>query len=104
LKETGDIDRLMHLMQQCHTGGWSPFQIRRFSQRLFDLALLAEYRREPDQLVLHDVIHAYLRKQTHHPPAGAVGADNLGYRHTKQPEMETQVRMHLNPTVAKGRP
>jgi len=45
-----------------HTGGWSPFRTRQFCQRLFDLALLAEYHRDSDRdrLGLHDVIRAYL--------------------------------------------
>jgi hypothetical protein len=47
-----------------HTGRWSPFQSRQFCQRLTDLALLAGYRRDPDQLQLHDVILGYLREQT----------------------------------------
>ena len=44
-----------------HTGGWTRFQARRLCRRLFDLGLLAGYRRNPDRLVLHDVIRAYLR-------------------------------------------
>jgi WD40 repeat protein len=48
------------------TGGWSEFQTGRFCQRLAELALLSDYRRDPDQVGLHDVIHAYLREQTHH--------------------------------------
>ncbi len=46
------------------TGGSSPFQVRRYCQRLAELALVSDYRR--DEVVLHDVIHAYLREQTHH--------------------------------------
>jgi WD40 repeat protein len=46
------------------TGGWSQFQVRRYCQRLAELALVSDYRR--DQVILHDVIHAYLREQTHH--------------------------------------
>ena len=45
-----------------HTGGWTRFQARRLCRRLFDLGLLAGYRRDPDRLVLHDVIRAYLRR------------------------------------------
>jgi hypothetical protein len=45
-----------------HTGGWSEFQARRLCRRLFDLGLLAGYRRNPERLVLHDVIRAYLRE------------------------------------------
>ena len=48
------------------TGGWSAFQTRRFCQRLAELALVSDYRQDPDQVVLHDVIRAYLREQTHH--------------------------------------
>ena len=47
-----------------HTGGWTRFQARRLCRRLFDLGLLADYRRDPDRLVLHDVIRAYLRQTT----------------------------------------
>ncbi len=47
------------------TGGWSAFATRRFCRRLADLALVSEYRQDPDQLMLHDVIRAYLREQTH---------------------------------------
>jgi WD40 repeat protein len=46
------------------TGGSSPFQTRRYCQRLADLALVSDHR--DDQLVLHDVIRAYLREQSHH--------------------------------------
>jgi WD40 repeat protein len=46
------------------TGGWSQFQVRRYCQRLAELALVSDYRR--DQVILHDVMHAYLREQTHH--------------------------------------
>jgi hypothetical protein len=48
------------------TGGWSQFQTRRYCQRLAELALISDYRRDPEQVVLHDVIRAYLREQTHH--------------------------------------
>jgi hypothetical protein len=48
------------------TGGWSPFQTWRYCQRLADLALVSDYRRDPEQVVLHDVIRAYLREQTQH--------------------------------------
>ncbi|MGH3856477.1 MAG: NB-ARC domain-containing protein, partial [Pseudonocardiaceae bacterium] len=47
-----------------HTGGWSSFQTRRFCLRLADLALVSEYRRDPDRLQLHDVIRAHLRERT----------------------------------------
>ena len=50
-----------------HTGGWTRFQARRLCRRLFDLGLLAGYRRDPDRLVLHDVIRTYLRE--HKPRA-----------------------------------
>ena len=43
-----------------HTGGWTTFQARRLCRRLFDLGLLAGYRRNADRLVLHDVIRTYL--------------------------------------------
>jgi WD40 repeat protein len=48
------------------TGGWSAFATRRFCRRLADLALVSDYRQDPDLLMLHDVIRAYLREQTHH--------------------------------------
>jgi WD40 repeat protein len=46
-----------------HMGSWSRFQARRLCQRLFDLGLLASYRRDPDRIVLHDVIRSYLRSK-----------------------------------------
>ena len=49
-----------------HTGGWTRFQAHRLCRRLFDLGLLASYRRDPDCLVLHDVVRAYLRHITRH--------------------------------------
>lgn len=48
------------------TGGWSEFQTRRYCQRLAELALVSDYRRDPEQVVLHDVMRAYLREQTQH--------------------------------------
>jgi hypothetical protein len=48
------------------TGGWSTFQTRRYCQRLAELALVSDYRHDPDQVALHDVIRAYLRERTHH--------------------------------------
>jgi len=48
------------------TGGWSQFQTRHYCQRLAELALITDYRRDPEQTTLHDVIHAYLRAQTRH--------------------------------------
>jgi hypothetical protein len=48
------------------TGGWSAFQSQRYCQRLADLALVSDYRRDPDLVVLHDVIGSYLREQTRH--------------------------------------
>jgi hypothetical protein len=48
------------------TGGWSAFQTRRYCQRLADLALVSDYRQDPDRMMLHDVIRGYLREQTHH--------------------------------------
>jgi WD40 repeat protein len=48
------------------TGGWSEFQTRRYCQRLAELALVSDYRSDPEQVVLHDVLRAYLREQTHH--------------------------------------
>ena len=48
------------------TGGWSGFQTRRYCQRLAELALVSDYRPDPDRVVLHDVIRAYLREQTNH--------------------------------------
>ncbi len=47
------------------TGDWSEFQTRRYCQRLAELALVSDYRRDPDRVLLHDVIRAYLREQTH---------------------------------------
>ncbi|MEA2202754.1 MAG: hypothetical protein QOI89_3434, partial [Solirubrobacteraceae bacterium] len=48
------------------TGGWSPFQTWRFCERLAELALVSDYRRDSEQVVLHDVIRAYLRGKTQH--------------------------------------
>jgi WD40 repeat protein len=48
------------------TGGWSAFQTRRYCRRLAELALVSDYRHDPDRVVLHDVIRAYLREQTRH--------------------------------------
>jgi WD40 repeat protein len=48
------------------TADWSQFQTMRFCQQLAELALISDYRRNPDQLMLHEVIRAYLREQTHH--------------------------------------
>ena len=47
-----------------HTGDRTRFQTRRLCQRLFDLGLLAEYHCDPDHLVLHDIVRAYLRERT----------------------------------------
>jgi hypothetical protein len=47
------------------TGGWSVFQSRRYCQRLSDLALVSDYRHDPERVVLHDVIRSYLREQTY---------------------------------------
>jgi WD40 repeat protein len=48
------------------TGGWSTFQTRRFCQRLAELALISDYRSNPDRVMVHDVIRGYLREQTQH--------------------------------------
>ena len=48
------------------TGGWSQLQTRRYCQRLAGLALVINYYPESEQVVLHDVIRAYLREQTRH--------------------------------------
>jgi hypothetical protein len=48
------------------TGGWSEFQTRRYCQRLAELSLVSDYRHDPEQVVLHDVLRAYLREQTQH--------------------------------------
>jgi WD40 repeat protein len=48
------------------TADWTPFQSQRYCQRLAELALVSDYRRDPDQVTLHDVIRAYLREQTQH--------------------------------------
>jgi hypothetical protein len=53
-----------------HTGGWSRYRAVQFCGRLFDLGLLAEYRRAPDEIVLHDVLRAYLRDRTRGRRAG----------------------------------
>ncbi|MGH8570976.1 MAG: hypothetical protein ACREX8_00165, partial [Gammaproteobacteria bacterium] len=45
------------------TAGWSVGQTRRYCQRLAELGLVSDYHH--DQVGLHDVIHAYLREQTH---------------------------------------
>jgi uncharacterized protein DUF4062/NB-ARC domain-containing protein len=47
-------------------GGWSEFQTRRYCQHLADLALVSEYHGDPEHVVLHDVIRAYLCEQTRH--------------------------------------
>jgi hypothetical protein len=46
------------------TGGWTRFQSRRFTRRLFDVGLLAFYHRTSDRLGLHDVLRNYLRDIT----------------------------------------
>ena len=46
------------------TGGWSFNRTVRFCGRLFELGLLAEYRRHPDEVILHDVLRAYVRDRT----------------------------------------
>jgi len=48
------------------TGGWSQFQSQRYCQRLAELALVSEYRHDPEQVVLHDVLRAYLCEKTAH--------------------------------------
>jgi WD40 repeat protein len=48
------------------TSGWSAFHSRRYCHRLAELALVSDYRSDSDRVVLHDVIRAYLREQTHH--------------------------------------
>ena len=48
------------------TGGWSVFRTRRYCQRLADLALVSDYRQDPDRVMLHDVIRCYLREQAPH--------------------------------------
>ncbi|HET9253727.1 MAG TPA: hypothetical protein VFO16_00815, partial [Pseudonocardiaceae bacterium] len=48
------------------TGGWSAFETRRFCQRLSALALVSDYRYDPEWMVLHDVIRAYLCARTRH--------------------------------------
>jgi hypothetical protein len=47
------------------TARWSAFQTRRYCQRLAELGLISDYGHDPEQVGLHDVIHAYLREQTH---------------------------------------
>jgi hypothetical protein len=46
-------------------GGWSAFQTRRYCLRLAELALVSDYRQDPERVALHDVIRDYLREQTH---------------------------------------
>jgi NB-ARC domain/Domain of unknown function (DUF4062)/WD domain, G-beta repeat len=46
------------------TGGWSAFQTRRYCQRLADLALVSDYRCDPQRVMLHEVISGYLHEQT----------------------------------------
>ncbi|MBV9013749.1 MAG: hypothetical protein JO272_17210 [Pseudonocardiales bacterium] len=49
------------------TGGWSEFETRQFCRHLANVALLRDYRFDPDgvmQVMLHDVIRGYLRAQT----------------------------------------
>jgi WD40 repeat protein len=62
------------------TGGWTGFQARRLCRRLFDLGLLTGYRRDPDRLLLHDVIRAYLRVHSREEWAGWDSAVVDGHR------------------------
>jgi WD40 repeat protein len=48
------------------TGGWLQFQTKRYCQRLAELALISDYRTNPERVMLHDVIRVYLREQTRH--------------------------------------
>ena len=48
------------------TSDWSTFHTRRFCQRLAELALISDYRSNPEQVVMHGVICGYLREQTPH--------------------------------------
>jgi hypothetical protein len=43
------------------TGDWSDHRTRRFCSRLAKLSLLATYRADVGELVLHDVVRSYLR-------------------------------------------
>jgi len=64
------------------TGGWSEFATRRFCQRLAELALVSDYRADPDQVMLHDVIRAYLRERTLRVPDRSSTAVTCGIRWT----------------------
>jgi hypothetical protein len=48
------------------TGGWSEFQTRHYCQCLAELALVSDYRRNPEQMEVHDVLRDYLCEQTRH--------------------------------------
>ena len=48
------------------TGACSAFEARRFCQRLAGLALVRDYWADPGRLVVHNVIHGYLREQCRH--------------------------------------
>jgi hypothetical protein len=55
------------LARYLDTTAASTFRTRRYCQRLAELGLISDYR--DDKVSLHDVIHAYLREQTHYQRA-----------------------------------
>ena len=69
-----------------HTGAWTRFQARRLCQRLFDLGLLASYRRDIDRIILHDVIRSYLRTKVRGRLAELAGAVIDSHRNLVPPE------------------
>ncbi|MDQ3763942.1 MAG: NB-ARC domain-containing protein [Actinomycetota bacterium] len=77
------------------TAGWSVFQTRRYCQRLAELALVSDYR--SDQVGLHDVIHAYLREQTHHRRSELHQALIDAHRDLVPDEVETSAWWQLPP-------
>jgi WD40 repeat protein len=77
------------------TAGWSVFQTRRYCQRLAELALISDYR--SDLVALHDVIHAYLREQTHHRRSELHRALIDAHRDLVPDEVETSAWWQLPP-------
>ena len=59
--EDTDIPRSVLERYWACTGGWSPFQTRRFCSRLVDLSLVQDYRLSPPVLRLHPILGSYLR-------------------------------------------
>jgi hypothetical protein len=52
------------------TARWSAFQTHQFCRQHGDLALVAEYRRDPDRVRLHGVVRAHLSRQAAGRDAG----------------------------------